>query len=411
MTATLTANGTFADTTTDTSAVAPTLFPATLRPGFHLDPDNIATEPPEAGRMASRDGVRLMISSGLATPRHTHFVELVDALTPGDVLVVNNSGTVAAAVDATIDGEPVVIHVSSELPGGLWMVEPRLRIDNGSTEPLALTPGAKRAVLEDGTIIDLLRPAPGSARLWLAVLGEAISVAPVDPTLGLEHDRSDGAGGSSGNSGSAVAPANSMLAVLDRLGRPIRYRYVPRDWPLAAYQTVFATRPGSAEMPSAARPFTPELVTGLVARGIGVTTITLHTGVSSLEGYERPYPERYEVPAHTAAAVNAAHAESRHVVAVGTTVVRALETAVDRQGVVHPSSGWTDLVISPTHPVRAVDGLLTGWHEPEASHLAMLEAVAGRDILNLAYDAAQAAGYRWHEFGDSHLLLPYDNAL
>jgi S-adenosylmethionine:tRNA ribosyltransferase-isomerase len=198
-----------------------------------------------------------------------------------------------------------------------------------------------------------------------------------------------------------------LAATMAARGRPIRYQYVPRDWPLESYQTVFATEQGSAEMPSAARPFTASIVTRLVSNGVAVAPITLHTGVSSLEAGERPYAERYRVPASTAALANAIHRGGGHVVAIGTTVVRALETVTDRAGTVHPGEGWTDLVVTPGRGVRAVDGLLTGWHEPEATHLAMLEAVAGRDPLIVAYESAFAAGYRWHEFGDSHLILPY----
>jgi S-adenosylmethionine:tRNA ribosyltransferase-isomerase len=173
------------------------------------------------------------------------------------------------------------------------------------------------------------------------------------------------------------------------------------------YQTVFAIEPGSAEMPSAARPFTPDVVTRLVRGGIGIVPITLHTGVSSLEGNELPYPERYRIPMGTAAAVNATRATGGHVIAVGTTVVRALESGAGADGVVHPAEGWTDLVISPERGVRAVDGLVTGWHEPGATHLAMLAAIGTRVALTSAYDTAFVAGYRWHEFGDSHLILPY----
>jgi S-adenosylmethionine:tRNA ribosyltransferase-isomerase len=256
------------------------------------------------------------------------------------------------------------------------MVEPRQPTAGGATEPLRLAPDATRILLTGGTEIDLLRPAPGSARLWLA----------------------------------AVVGDDVLTASLHAHGRAIRYRYVDRDWPLEAYQTVFADKPGSAEMPSAARPFSDALVTALIRRGIALAPITLHTGVSSLEGHELPYPERFEVPSATAAAVNAVHAAGGHVIAVGTTVVRALETAVDRGGTVHPAEGWTDTVITPERGVRAVDGLITGWHEPEATHLMMLEAVAGRAALVDAYAEAFAAGYLWHEFGDSHLLLPYAGA-
>jgi S-adenosylmethionine:tRNA ribosyltransferase-isomerase len=188
-------------------------------------------------------------------------------------------------------------------------------------------------------------------------------------------------------------------------GRPIRYRHVERDWPITAYESIFGREPGSAEMPSASRPFTNAVVTDLVTRGVLVTPLLLHTGVSSLEGGERPYPERYRVPSATAANINAVHRSTGRVIAVGTTVVRALATVTDERGVVHPGEGWTDVVVTPDAPVASVDGLLTGWHEPESSHLMMLDALASADALRRAYEAAFARGYLWHEFGDSHLIL------
>jgi S-adenosylmethionine:tRNA ribosyltransferase-isomerase len=338
-----------------------------------VDSDHAAHEPPEA-RGIERDNIRLMVSPGHDAPIHATFRALPDFLASGDLVVVNTSATVPAAIDAELpNGTTFVLHVSTELPGGLWMVEPRQLIEGGATQPLSLSPGVTRIRLSGGTELDLLRPAPGSTRLWLA-----------------------------------AAVGNDVLTTqLLTNGRPIRYRYVDHDWPIETYQTVFADKPGSAEMPSAARPFSDALVTALIRRGVALATITLHTGVSSLEGHELPYPERFEVPAATAAAVNAAHAAGGHVVAVGTTVVRALETAVDSRGTVHPAEGWTDAIITAQRGVRAVDGLVTGWHEPEASHLDMLEAVAGRAVLEVAYAEAFATGYLWHEFGDSHLLLPY----
>jgi S-adenosylmethionine:tRNA ribosyltransferase-isomerase len=343
---------------------------------FEVDDGHSAHEPPEA-RGTARDGVRLMVSPGADEPVHASFAALPDLLAPGDLLVVNTSGTVPAAIDAELaDGTPLVIHVSTEMPGGLWMVEPRLAIPGGATAPMRLDPSTTRVRLAGGATLDLLRVVPGSQRLWLAAVGEG----------------------------------TDLLCTLTRAGRAIRYRYVERDWPMDAYQTVFAEHPGSAEMPSAARPFTAELVTKLVRKGIGIATITLHTGVSSLEGHELPYPERFHVPAATAATVNTVHAGAGQVIAVGTTVVRALETAADASGTVHPAEGWTDTVITPARGVRAVDGLVTGWHEPEATHLAMLEAIAGADALVTAYEAAYASGYLWHEFGDSHLLLPHRGA-
>jgi S-adenosylmethionine:tRNA ribosyltransferase-isomerase len=189
-------------------------------------------------------------------------------------------------------------------------------------------------------------------------------------------------------------------------GRPIRYGYVERPWPIEMYQNVYATEPGSAEMPSAGRPFTPEAVTALVAKGVGVAPLVLHTGVGSLEADELPYPERVIVPESTAEWVNVAHRGGHRVIAVGTTVVRALEAAGVGEGTVAAYDGWTDLVISADRGVRIVDGMITGWHEPASSHLMMLEAIAGRHLLQASYETALAEGYLWHEFGDTHLILP-----
>jgi S-adenosylmethionine:tRNA ribosyltransferase-isomerase len=198
-------------------------------------------------------------------------------------------------------------------------------------------------------------------------------------------------------------PVLTFLAVH---GRPIRYGYVPRDWPLDVYQNVYAREPGSAEMPSAGRPFTPELITRLVAKGIEIAPIVLHTGVSSLEANEHPYPEWFRVSRATARKINETRGAGGRVIAIGTTVVRTLESVVDADRIVHADEGWTDVVVIPERGAHAVDGLLTGWHEPEASHLQMLEAIAGRDLLDVSYAAASAEGYLWHEFGDVHLLLP-----
>jgi S-adenosylmethionine:tRNA ribosyltransferase-isomerase len=197
----------------------------------------------------------------------------------------------------------------------------------------------------------------------------------------------------------------SVADYLQQWGQPIRYPYVSEEWPIDAYQTVYATEPGSAEMPSAGRPFTPEVITALVAHGVVVVPLVLHTGVSSLEGDEEPYPEPFSVPGHTARRINETRAAGRRIVAVGTTVVRALESVVDSSGIVHPGSGWTDVVVTRERGVGSVDGLITGFHDPVASHLHLLEAFATRQVLEDAYVAARNLGYRWHEFGDSHLIL------
>jgi S-adenosylmethionine:tRNA ribosyltransferase-isomerase len=180
---------------------------------------------------------------------------------------------------------------------------------------------------------------------------------------------------------------------------------VSQRWPLAAYQNVYATTPGSAEMPSAGRPFTAELIALLAARGVAVAPVVLHAGVSSPELHEPPFPEHYEVPAATARHINSTHDGGGRVIAVGTTVVRALETAARPGGTIAAAAGWTSLVIDPGRGVRAVDGLITGWHEPDASHLRMLAAITGEPLLERSYQEALRHGYLWHEFGDSHLIL------
>jgi S-adenosylmethionine:tRNA ribosyltransferase-isomerase len=344
---------------------------------FELTPVLEAGEPPEV-RGRGRDDVRLLVSRGEEEPIHTHFERLPDYLEPGDLLVVNTSGTVAASLDATRpDGSPLEVHLSTILPTGLWLIELREPPGvGGSGLGSSAHQDDERGItlgLPGGATVEVLARLRGSRRLWLAKLR----------TAGLP-----------------------VLDYLDQRGRPVRYRHVARDWPLSAYQTVFARQPGSAEMPSAARPFSAELVVELVTRGITLSPLVLHAGVSSLEGHEQPFPEWYEVPPVTAALVNATHGAGGRVVAAGTTVVRALETVADPFGVVRSGNGWTDLVVTPERGVRAIDGLLTGWHEPESSHLAMLEAIAGRTALEKAYRAALDRGYRWHEFGDSHLILP-----
>jgi S-adenosylmethionine:tRNA ribosyltransferase-isomerase len=337
---------------------------------FELPPALEAHEPPEARGLA-RDDVRLLVSRPFETPTDHHVRGLPDLLDPGDLLVLNTSGTLAAALDAARpDGSVVELHVSTRLPAGLWLVEPRQPAEPASA-PFRGDVTGETLRLPGGASVEVLARYPESRRLWVSALHLPLP----------------------------------LVAYLGRYGRPIRYAHVPRDWPIAAYQTVYATEPGSVEMPSAGRPLTPEIITRLVARGVGVTPIVLHAGVSSLEDHEAPPPEEYRVAAETAWRVNATRAAGGRVVAVGTTVVRALETVADDRGVVHPGQGWTDVVITPERGVRVVDGLLTGWHEPRASHLLILEAIAGRPMLEEAYAAALGRGYLWHEFGDEHLIL------
>ena len=344
---------------------------------FDLPRELEASEPPEARGLA-RDEVRLMVSyKEDDRVVHSRFRDLGDFLEAGDVLVINTSATMNAALDAEReDGTALELHLSTRLPAGLWIVELR-RPARTATEPfLHATPG-ETLRLPDGATITLHTPYPGRAhqsegsRLWLSTLDLPV---PLDEYL-------------------------------DRHGFPIRYGYVGESWPLGYYQTVYATEVGSAEMPSAGRAFTPELITRLVAKGVQFAPLILHTGVASLEDDEPPYEEFYRVPPDTARLVNAARESGRRVIAVGTTAVRALETVTDESGITHPGEGWTTLVITPERPVRSVDAMLTGLHEPRSSHLAMLEALAGREHLRVTYGEALREGYLWHEFGDLHLIL------
>lgn len=338
---------------------------------FTLDADRIAQAPIEA-RGGRRDQTPMLVSrKSSGAIEHRNVRELPSLLETGDVLIVNRSATMPAAVATTDDR---LVHLSTELPGGLWTVEVRRTCGAGS-RPFFDGHGGERIELAGAGTAELLAPYPvdaaGPHRLWVAQL--------------------DLPGG--------------VVEYLGANGRPIRYGCVDDRWPIEAYQTVFGTEPGSAEMPSASRPFTPALVKALQARGVLFAPITLHTGVSSLEAHEPPYAERYDVPEATADIVNEARWEGRRVIAVGTTATRAIETTADERGVTHPGRGWTELVITPERGVRAVDGIVSGWHEPEASHLALMEAVTGRELLQRSYEAAVAGDYLWHEFGDIHLVL------
>lgn len=347
---------------------------------FVLPPALEADRPPEARGLA-RDEVRLMVSY-LADNSivHTTFRHVGDVLDAGDVLVINTSGTMNAALHAQqADGTPCELHLSTHLPADQWLVEVRT-VDGKATRPFYALQPETTFYLQDGAQMTLHAPyhsnaqhaVHGKQRLWFATF-------------------------------ELPCPLQSYLA---RYGFPIRYSYVKEAWPLAYYQTVYATEAGSAEMPSAGRAFTAELMTNLVAHGVQIAPLILHTGVASLEEDEPPLDEYYRVPAATAHVVNAARAAGQRIVAVGTTVVRALESVTDATGTVHADEGWTQLVVTPERGVYAIDGLLTGFHEPHATHLWMLAALAGRAHLARTYAEALREGYLWHEFGDLHLILP-----
>jgi len=335
---------------------------------FVLPPELEAREPAEL-RGSGRDDVRLMVSSGDRIV-HAHFNDLPRFLRPGDLLVLNTTATLPAALRAKREnGEEIALHYSTSLPGGLAVVEPRVVAGSQPALPAKSRPphASEGLLLPGGALAQLLIPYRDSTRLWIAQL-------------------------------SLPLPLTDYLR---RYGRPITYSYIKEPFPLAAYQTVYARDEGSAEMPSAGRAFTRRMLACLRRSGVALAKIILHAGVASLESHERPYEEWYEVPLRTAERVRRAN----RVIAVGTTVVRALESSVDRNGEVIASRGWTDVVITPERGVKVVDGLLTGFHEPRASHLKMLEAIAGREHIENAYREALQHGYLWHEFGDLHLIV------
>jgi S-adenosylmethionine:tRNA ribosyltransferase-isomerase len=346
---------------------------------FELPDSLSASEPPEA-RGVGRDGVRLVVTRASDdSVAHTTFRSLPDHLRAGDALVVNRSATMNAAFDGRIEdgrgaGSRVVVHLSAPLVADRWAIEVR-RFEGTGTAPLARAQAGSRVRLRGGAVATLLSPyahrGDGSGvRLWTASLS-----------------------------------ANDVHDYARRWGRPIRYSYVPMAWPIEYYQTVFAAEPGSVEMPSAGRAFTREIVHALELRGVRFASVLLHAGVASAEADEPPTPERFRVEARAAEVVNEARARGARVIAVGTTVVRALESTTRDDGLVMPGAGWTYHVVGPDSPVRTIDGLLTGLHAPRASHLAMLESMASRRHLEIAYGEAIARGYRWHEFGDLHLIL------
>jgi S-adenosylmethionine:tRNA ribosyltransferase-isomerase len=347
---------------------------------FQLPPELEAGQPPEA-RGLTRDAVRLMVSYRSNDHIvHARFSDLPNFLDPGDVVVINTSRTLNAALEAVrAGGMPLVVHLSTRLPADLWLVEIR-QPDRVASRPFDRARAGETLTLPAGASVTLHTPyrtdqrgqSQARVRLWVATFDLPV-------------------------------PMEEYLA---QHGFPIRYGYVRQAWPLAYYQTVYATEPGSAEMPSAGRAFTPELITQLVAKGVQIAPLVLHTGVASLEAHEPPYEEFYRVSPETADLVNSARTRGKRIVAVGTTVVRALETVTDPEGLTHPGEGWTRLVIKPDRPIRAINALLTGLHEPQASHLDMLQALAGSEHLRLTYAEALRERYLWHEFGDLHLILP-----
>lgn len=345
---------------------------------FHL-PQELECAKPTEERGLERDEARLMVSE-ISTDKvdHTVFNQIGNFLSKGDVLAVNTSGTLKAAIETKANSwKKIRVHLSTKISNTQWVVELREIIGN-KTQRIIGQPFISQLELIGGGSIHLIRPyyqkrsTEDHIQLWIAEFNLP----------------------------------NSLADYLDKYGKPIKYNYVDKVYPQSYYQTVFAKEMGSAEMPSAGRAFTKNLVDSIKNKGIQIVPILLHTGVASLEMDERPYEEYYKVSKESAQLLNRARQNGRRIIAVGTTVVRALETVTDRQGTSHRGEGWTDIFITPQRGIYAVDGLLTGFHEPKASHLHMLEALAGKKHLGYTYQEAIKNNYLWHEFGDLHLILP-----
>jgi S-adenosylmethionine:tRNA ribosyltransferase-isomerase len=340
-----------------------------IRSMYEFDrPKALAAHSPPESRGIPRDGVRLLVSTD-AGSLHRTFLDLPAALRTGDLLVVNESATVAASLPARGAFGDFLLNVCTRYGPRTWLAEPRWGV--GAPGPVPLSAGVP--VESGGVRFQPIGPYPEVDRLWFF------------------HTDGD------------------VERAMAEFGQPIRYGYVPEAYALDSYQTVFSRVPGSAEMPSAGRPFSPRALAALGKRGVGIARVVLHTGVSSLESEpdrsDLPpvYPEPFDVPTATAERINATRRAGHRVIAVGTTVIRALETAWNGCRVL-PLRGFTRLTIGPGRPVRAVDGLITGFHDPRTSHLALLFGFAGEDRVRAAYADAIRHRYLWHEFGDSHLL-------
>lgn len=330
---------------------------------------------PTEMRGISRDEVRLLVTNSSGDVGHDHFYNLDKYLNSGDVLVVNSSGTRPSALPIVLpEHEKGMVHFSTRISAREWLVEIRqvkhnetLRWANGRSGTQFLLPGGAKLYLKKSYYQDRQM-----INLWVAELRTR-----------LDHDE-----------------------YLSEYAQPIKYQQLDKPFPLDFYQTMFAFHSGSAEMPSAARAFTPQVMERLHQKGVLIAPILLHTGVSSLEEDEPPYPEYMEIDAVSASVINAAKKDGRNVIAIGTTAIRALESTTNSVGEVVPYKGHTSLYIDTGFEMQVADGMLTGFHEPRASHLKMLESLAGKSCVEQAYDLAIEHGYYWHQFGDLHLILP-----
>jgi S-adenosylmethionine:tRNA ribosyltransferase-isomerase len=343
---------------------------------FVLPAESAAREPPER-RGVPRDRVRLLvIDRQTGSIEHSRFDRLGEYLRPGDLLVFNSSRTLPASLGgwAAWGGPRLEVRLAEHLPDDSWLA--LLVCQGGDPFGCGLREGMQ-IVFGQGLTATVHGRDTHIPRLWRVRFSAS----------GME-----------------------LMDLLHRLGRPIRYEYVSAPWGLDYYQTVYAREPGSAEMPSAGRAFTWRLLFDLQRRGIKTAHLVLHTGLSSylddeLDAQHPASEEEYFLGEEAARRINRVRHLGRRVIAVGTTVVRALESVAASDGCVRAGHGYTRLHIAPGHVLRAVDGLLTGLHEPEASHLDLLTAFLPAEQIRAAYQEALGLGYLWHEFGDLNLIV------
>lgn len=332
-------------------------------------PEYLNARMPAEYRGIQRDHVRLMtLDTVTGDCSHNFFNKLGSYLVEGDLLVLNNSRTIPAVLKGKRGKQTIEIRLSRKLSDREWE---------------ALIVGG---VITVGEKIDL----PGGLTATITGLGTEA------PLIVLSFSKS----------------GLDLLEIFYQYGEPLHYEYIETPWPIEMYQTVYASVPGSVEMPSAGRAFTWRLLNMLKGKGVNIAYIQLHAGLSYYGNDRWPHPnkhlEEFCVPVKTAELINKTRKNNGRVIAVGTTVVRALETAVNTDGNVEPQEGITSLYIQKGYPLKAVDGLITGFHEPEASHLDLLSAFIDKGLLMKAYKKALADGYLWHEFGDMNLILPMD---
>jgi S-adenosylmethionine:tRNA ribosyltransferase-isomerase len=338
-------------------------------------PKHLSCPEPTEERNMHRDEVRLLVTGSNGNIQHSTFKFLDNFLSKGDVLVVNTSATIPAALPLLLPGgSKGKLHLGTKLKEKEWLVEIR-EITGNRTIRWKEGEAGMQFELPSSASVTLKQNFYNNDQwldLWIA-----------------DFDIHE-----------------SMQKYLSANALPIQYEKLNRQYPLSYYQTFFSFHPGSSEMPSAGRGFTAPLIERLLQKGIVFAPVVLHTGVSSLEENETPYPEYMEIDPLTTSIINTAKKQGRRIIAVGTTAIRAIETALNEEDLVISYHGNTNLFIDENYKMKIADGLLTGFHEPRASHLNMLQSIAGYEHIDMAYREAIKAGYYWHQFGDLHLILP-----